>query len=35
MKRRCKLGDHASWNSEAGRVSGWIIKPITSNILFV
>lgn len=26
MKRRFKTGDHVSWNSEAGRVSGTIVK---------
>jgi Hypervirulence associated proteins TUDOR domain len=26
MTRRFKVGDHVSWNSEAGRVSGRIIK---------
>lgn len=24
--RRYQIGDHVSWNSEAGRVRGWIIK---------
>jgi hypothetical protein len=27
-----KVGDHVRWNSEAGRVSGVIIKKLTSNI---
>jgi len=26
MKKRFKVGDHVSWNSEAGRVTGRIIK---------
>ena len=26
MKRKFKVGDHVAWNSEAGRVSGTIIK---------
>ncbi|TZF83585.1 DUF2945 domain-containing protein [Pedobacter sp. BS3] len=26
MKAKFKTGDHVSWNSEAGRVSGKIIK---------
>ena len=26
MARSFKVGDHVSWNSEAGRVSGTIIK---------
>ncbi len=25
MKKRFKLGDHVTWNSEAGRVSGRIV----------
>lgn len=29
-----KVGDHVSWNSEAGRVSGTISKVITSEIEF-
>lgn len=29
-----KVGDHVSWNSEAGRVSGTITKVITSEIEF-
>lgn len=29
-----KVGDHVSWNSEAGRVSGTIVKVITSEIEF-
>jgi hypothetical protein len=27
-----KIGDHVTWNSEAGRVSGTIIKRITADI---
>jgi hypothetical protein len=34
MKRRFKVGDRVSWNSEAGRVSGRIIKVITSPMKF-
>ncbi len=34
MERRFKVGDHVSWNSEAGRVSGTIIKVITSATEF-
>ncbi len=34
MKRRFKVGDHVSWNSEAGRVTGTIVKVITSEIAF-
>ena len=26
MKRLFKVGDHVSWNSEAGRVAGTIVK---------
>ncbi len=29
-----KVGDHVSWNSEAGRVRGTITKVITSEIEF-
>ena len=29
-----KVGDHVSWNSEAGRVRGTIIKVITDEIEF-
>ena len=32
--KRFKRGDHVSWNSEAGRVSGIITKVITSEIEF-
>ncbi len=32
--RHFKVGDHVSWNSEAGRVSGTITKVITSEIDF-
>ena len=38
MKRaspaRFRVGDHVSWNSEAGRVSGYITKIVTSPIEF-
>lgn len=34
MKRRFDVGDHVSWNSEAGRVSGRIVRVISSNIQF-
>lgn len=33
-RRRFKVGDRVSWNSEAGRVRGRIIKVITSPIKF-
>ena len=29
-----KLGDHVRWNSEAGRVSGVIVKKITADTNF-
>lgn len=29
-----KIGDHVSWNSEAGRVSGHITRVVTSEIQF-
>ena len=31
---RFKRGDHVSWNSEAGRVSGHITRVVTSEIEF-
>jgi hypothetical protein len=31
MKRRFKIGDHVSWNSEAGRVQGTVIKVHTED----
>jgi hypothetical protein len=31
MKDKFKIGDHVSWNSEAGRVSGTIIRVHTSD----
>lgn len=34
MKKDFKVGDHVSWNSEAGRVKGTIKKKITSVIKF-
>ena len=32
--RRFKRGDHVSWHSEAGRVSGHIVRVVTSEIEF-
>lgn len=32
MKRTFKVGDHVSWNSEAGRVSGRIVKVHTHDV---
>ena len=34
MPRTFKVGDHVSWNSEAGRVSGIIRKKISAPIQF-
>lgn len=34
MAQRFKRGDHVSWNSEAGRVSGRIVRVVTSPIKF-
>ena len=31
MPRRLKIGDHVTWNSEAGHVSGEIIKVHTED----
>ena len=33
-KRQFRKGDRVSWNSEAGRVSGRIVKVITSKLEF-
>jgi hypothetical protein len=32
--RRFRIGDHVSWNSEAGRVRGRITRIVTSKIKF-
>ena len=32
MSDRFKVGDHVGWNSEAGHVSGHIVKVHTSNV---
>jgi hypothetical protein len=34
MGRQFKVGDHVSWNSEAGRVRGTIKKKVTSPMKF-
>jgi hypothetical protein len=34
MSRIFNVGDHVRWNSEAGRISGVIIKKITSDRKF-
>jgi hypothetical protein len=31
MKEKFKIGDHVSWNSEAGRVCGTIVRVHTRN----
>jgi hypothetical protein len=33
-EKRFKVGDHVSWNSEAGRVSGHITRVVSSPIKF-
>jgi hypothetical protein len=32
IKKRFKVGDHVSWNSEAGHASGTIVKVHTRDI---
>jgi hypothetical protein len=32
MKKTFKVGDHVTWNSEAGHVSGRIVKVHTANV---
>jgi len=32
MKKLYKVGDHVSWNSEAGRVRGKITKKLTEPV---
>ncbi len=34
MAKSFKTGDHVSWNSEAGRVSGTIIKVHTADFIY-
>lgn len=34
MAKAFKRGDHVQWNSEAGRVSGVIVKKVVSDIRF-
>ena len=34
MKHEVKVGDHVSWNSEAGHVRGTIKKKVTTAITF-
>ena len=32
MKKRLRVGDHVTWNSEAGHVRGTIIKVHTKDV---
>lgn len=32
MARMFKVGDHVSWNSEAGRVTGRVVRVHTKNV---
>ena len=32
MAKTFKRGDHVAWNSEAGRVSGTVIKKLVSDV---
>jgi hypothetical protein len=32
LKRKFKVGDHVTWNSEAGHVSGTIVKVHTKDV---
>ena len=34
MPKTFKIGEHVRWNSEVGRISGIIIKKITSDMNF-
>lgn len=34
MAKRFKVGDRVSWNSEAGRVSGRIVKVHTKDVIY-
>jgi len=34
MAKTFKIGDHVRWNSEAGRVSGVVIRKVTSDTEF-
>jgi hypothetical protein len=34
MKRTFKVGDHVIWNSEAGRVSGTIVKVHRKDVSY-
>ena len=34
MPKTLKIGDHVRWNSEAGRVTGVVIKKVTADTNF-
>jgi FKBP-type peptidyl-prolyl cis-trans isomerase 2 len=34
VTKSLKVGDHVSWNSEAGRVRGRIVKVHTKNVAY-
>lgn len=34
MTHKFKIGDHVTWNSEAGHVSGKIIKTHTKDVAY-
>ncbi len=34
MRNRFKVGDHVTWNSEAGHVSGTIIKVHLKDVIY-
>jgi hypothetical protein len=34
VPKKLKVGDHVTWNSEAGQVSGTIIKVHTKDFVF-
>lgn len=34
MKRKLRVGDHVTWNSEAGHVGGTIIKVHTKDVKY-
>ncbi len=34
MSKNFRRGDHVEWNSEAGRVRGFILKKVVSNVRF-
>ncbi len=34
MARRFRVGDHVSWNSEAGRVRGRIVKVHARDVVY-